>query len=959
MFNELAVYDHHDEVSAEQALAAFAVAILVVRSISIPALLVSGPLFTCSELAIELNKLLYSDLEDESLHVDKDVLAHGMIMFQKVLGNDPGIGVFKWTLGRRYGAEYRPVDIANMSFSQYGLLANLAEQPFGYCFDLTNNSQIPTLLRAISVVKDTLISEFYKKKTKKLQSHSSDQSAVWFQQTTTVTREEIIWSMRKPSFIIKALAPLPLSQRTRNLYIKSWSLKLAIRANLQHIEIGLSWNHLIARIITGTSPPPLSIIVFNGCGRVCPLDHIRMHVIQNLTTEPVFLLLYFIPLYGEGLGLARPKLLGWAAKIRGDMLAAVSFPVEAVQEEVKMKKKRRFPSKKTSPTDPVFLANYNDLVLSSPGFSDLHEEVQEEADRAKRLHSSSLANEKYESFLIVDCAYAGVHTAALKRFLKFVKEKDLKKKSSKFIDFAQQIIDDESGIGEREQDGDDEGDKIIRFDEDGHTIENDDGFGAADKGDEENTDAFGSSLDDNSRSAVGQENRPLNFSDLWGPEQTASDVLLCHSYIAAGMREINKNFTTKQKAGYLMRYSRTQLIMKQAHAAYQLAMSHDLRTEIATKNCWSVNMMIDLFENGIGALAIEPFKQIILFGKAQDAVRQLPQFARLLACFGRDKVVRSLFTLMNSFDIMINERQDVFDFFLRNSTKSNDLYIELSNANTQTCIPTKTTTTVEMVADASVYAKVKAEFLDEEQFNLNQRVGSSKSGESVKEELRCTKGIHWETTKFMAKWLVKFINRLFEADKAIILNGYLLQNVKVEKQEHRFLTVFYDGLDTIKSLLLHGQSRILPKFDHINQCLPAGIASKYIDYLSADRVKWNKKNQLRGDLDFEHEMAVLFNFTKDVLLAFDLNEKLGIATSDTKEVFIRKILSVRTAIDVAMFVKANKIGSSQDAIDFAIRLKQQRFIASKEKGEKRREAQRDEENLQMEDIVNSLSMDEA
>jgi len=209
MFNELAVYDHHDEVSAEQALAAFAVAILVVRSISIPALLVSGPLFTCSELAIELNKLLYSDLEDESLHVDKDVLAHGMIMFQKVLGNDPGIGVFKWTLGRRYGAEYRPVDIANMSFSQYGLLANLAEQPFGYCFDLTNNSQIPTLLRAISVVKDTLISEFYKKKTKKLQSHSSDQSAVWFQQTTTVTREEIIWSMRKPSFIIKALAPLP------------------------------------------------------------------------------------------------------------------------------------------------------------------------------------------------------------------------------------------------------------------------------------------------------------------------------------------------------------------------------------------------------------------------------------------------------------------------------------------------------------------------------------------------------------------------------------------------------------------------------------------------------------------------------------------------------------------------------------------------------------------------------
>jgi hypothetical protein len=407
---------------------------------------------------------------------------------------------------------------------------------------------------------------------------------------------------------------------------------------------------------------------------------------------------------------------------------------------------------------------------------------------------------------------------------------------------------------------------------------------------------------------------------LYDDAQLVQVSTLCRWITDSGVRVHNGGFTYAEMQSRKLSYARVQFMcLTVEHVFMNMVNDTEEYAEVmrTSKNRWTTNLLHDFLLNGLHHLAIKPFADIILRGRAQLFLAKYMDMCNYLSFTNRAKVVRSMYVVAANLHHMSTERQDLFMFYLKNHTKFSDLFIELFNSLTSS------RANPHQEQDASHIARNAMETVVYRQIIPPKKPPASRTpdsefyqyrheGEVVKEENRPRMKKYTEDNKSLATWIVNHIKRFGSFDEQrqpLPAETFIVKAVstkpakgeakgkKIIRKDKEFDGLTFENSNTIQGCIQFGAHRgkhtILPE---------------YMDYLG------KKKDGLDIPDKFSFEGS-LEQLTNPWLISFLKSKNVRMWKGlSAKPHYLTYILKHHTKLEVFTFVKEELARKGDSAI---------------------------------------------
>jgi len=173
---------------------------------------------------------------------------------------------------------------------------------------------------------------------------------------------------------------------------------------------------------------------------------------------------------------------------------------------------------------------------------------------------------------------------------------------------------------------------------------------------------------------------------LFSRAQLQAIVNLIHHFIALGGRWEDIGFLGGDLLTFVIRYSRILFFCQQIDHVYMnhiyLRAAHGKIKETLNKTSsgWAFYLVDDMLLNGLNALGMKPFRDLVLKGSALSLIEKFMDITNYMSALGRVGVVRALYGVAHALHRMMSARKDVGETYMTNCVSANDIFIELLNS---------------------------------------------------------------------------------------------------------------------------------------------------------------------------------------------------------------------------------------------------------------------------------------
>lgn len=586
-----------------------------------------------------------------------------------------------------------------------------------------------------------------------------------------------------------------------------------------------------------------------NCVMFAAIFHIRMHLIQNVFTDPVNMIMIFIPYMYSCLNLQRTS---WK-KTAQDLLNKMELCVASGQASKKTKRQRVVHIPEDNDDQDMSSSNSNTGTTTGTPLS--------------RKHSSE------------STVFDWSNTS------------NLSSKDS-YVQRAKDYLNDVYLLGDNDDDDQDanEEEPIPIIGENGGTTP----------------------LDINPHSEANEKlfdlsDLNIQQNNLFNEEEWAKATITCHKFIELGYRDIQELFSYKDKKGRCIRYARMLNAVQWLVHCYSIVLedkdflkSLDDKTDPDNPS-WALMVHNDVISSQLKDMCIVPFSDIVLKGRGHNMISKMSVFCNYLSSCSRDKVCRSLFCLINTYDVMLTTRPDLGAFMIENITKFQDNNIENHNASTCALLPTNTPHTVELIGEAALKTQVKREFLGQQKdlYGMSTGLSSSKNrGEIVHEETRHLRGAFANQKYTVVEWI----------KRRMIYLVSLKFGAEIPKK-------CINGMDMLDGLIKFGRIR------NENVVLPA-----YLEYLKKDKEEYDRI-ATRSTYQ-ENDMVYLTSHELWFLQGYLISLKKE--TKGSKDSLAKRILNSSSASEFALWIARNKLHFKQNGKDYLEMMKRKNAFQAQE-----------------------------
>jgi hypothetical protein len=260
---------------------------------------------------------------------------------------------------------------------------------------------------------------------------------------------------------------------------------------------------------------------------------------------------------------------------------------------------------------------------------------------------------------------------------------------------------------------------------------------------------------------------PTTRKQLYSDKRLADIVALCREYCELGLRGLDMSHAELSAAK--INFARQFFICGQLEKAFEDGKSDieewftwDTGINGYSHVSWSASFVYDFLLNGVQAICMLPFRNIVIEGYGQVFIEKMPDMLSLMSHYKRLKVARSYLILLGAFDRYRTTRPDILHFYLSNACSFNDLCIELFNSLVNRALPQNMTITTADITNASARVVIKHSVVQasRNEHKLKATSSSHGQGETRTEENKCNTITSRPEADRIRNWLRSHMGRL-------------------------------------------------------------------------------------------------------------------------------------------------------------------------------------------------------